>query len=79
MCIIAGNHRPIIVIPIHHTGQYVLNILTKIDIIHLAALIQRVHEGYILCCFMAARVQPIAPTHSNVAENGFNGIIQMLV
>ena len=45
LLIVTWEHRAVVLIPIFHAGKDVLNILSKVQIIHFATFIQRIHES----------------------------------
>ena len=53
-----------------------LNIMAEVQVIHPAALDQRVHEGCMSGSIMTSALQPVLPALGDAAEATLHGVIQ---
>lgn len=61
-----------------HPLENILNIRSEVQSVHLAALLERVHEGQVLGCPVTPCEQPGTTAHRDVTEAPLDGIVVYL-
>ena len=73
--VVAGNHRCVVSVAFRKPRHDILDVVTEIKAVKLAALQDGVHERYVARAVMASAVEPVAPAHGYVAEHALRGVV----